>query len=148
MDERRTNHAEMNLDWSGLEVLSPDECFQLLGETPVARLGFVDGGSPVILPVNYTLDGRSIVFRTAEGSKLSAAMMERPVCVEIDSWDAMDHTGWSVLAKGLAALVLEEDQTDRLDLLPVQPWSRPDQRHHWVRVMIEEMTGRRIVPGH
>lgn len=140
-------HSETNLDWSGLEVLSYDECFLRFSETPVARLGFVEAGSPVILPVNFTLDGHSIVFRTAEGSKLSAAMMERPVCVEIDSWDPLNHTGWSVLAKGLSELVLEEAETDRLDVLPVMPWSRPDLRHHWVRVMVEELTGRRILPS-
>ena len=58
------NHL-VNLDWSGMEVLGDDECRHLLDAAPIGRLGFVDQGSPVILPVNFTLDGRSIVFRSA-----------------------------------------------------------------------------------
>jgi uncharacterized protein len=137
----------VDLDWSGLEVLSFDECRVLLGESPIGRIGFVDGGTPVILPVNFTMDGTSIVFRSGAGSKLGSAMMERPVCFEVDSWDVVEHTGWSVLAKGMADHVLDETETERLDGLPVQPWSRPDLRTSWVRIRVDEMTGRRISKG-
>jgi hypothetical protein len=34
-----------------------------------------------------------------------------------------------------------------LDGLPVQPWSRPDLRTSWVRIRVDEMTGRRIAKG-
>ncbi|MGB6059458.1 MAG: pyridoxamine 5'-phosphate oxidase family protein [Microthrixaceae bacterium] len=139
--------GELNLDWTGLEVLGSEECFQLLRNTVVGRIGFVESGGPVILPVNFAVDGRAVVFKTGEGSKLSAALMQEPVCLEIDSWDTMSHTGWSVLAKGVADVVLDPDETDRLELLPVQPWTRPDVRSHWVRVMIEDLTGRRILPN-
>lgn len=139
--------TEHDVDWSGLEILSADECHAHLRLGSVGRIGFVDAGSPVILPVNYTMDGPAIVFRTAAGSKLSVGMMQRPVCFEIDDWDAMGHTGWSVLAKGIADEVLAEDEVARLEQLPVRPWSRPDLRDHWVRVMVEELTGRRVVPS-
>jgi nitroimidazol reductase NimA-like FMN-containing flavoprotein (pyridoxamine 5'-phosphate oxidase superfamily) len=135
-------HAD--LDWSGLEILSDAECHEHLAMGAVGRIGFVDEGSPVILPVNYTLDGRAIVFRTAAGSKLSVGMMQRPVCFEVDEWDTLTHTGWSVLAKGVADEVLDDAEIARLETLPVRPWSRPDLRDHWVRIMVEELTGRRI----
>lgn len=131
-------------DWSGLEVLTVDECRQLLSSTAVGRVGFVDAGSPVILPVNFALDAASVVFRSAPGSKLAAAMLQRPVAFEVDSWDPVNHTGWSVLATGVADLVLEPDEVTRLERLPVRPWSRPDLRDQWVRVLVEELTGRRI----
>lgn len=137
---------EVDRDWSGLEVLSQGECLQLLGAGAVGRIGFVDAGSPVILPVNYTMDGPAVVFRTAQGSKLSASMMQRPVCFEVDDWDAQSHTGWSVLAKGVADEVLDDQELERLAALPVRPWSRPDLRDHWVRILVEELTGRRISP--
>jgi len=133
-------------DWSGLELLSNDDCHTLLASTSVGRLGFVERGGPVILPVNFTMDGLAIVFRTGEGSKLSTAMMQRPVCFEIDEWDSFSHTGWSVLAKGTADEVLDDDEIGRLERLPVRPWSRPDLRSHWIRIMVEELTGRRVVP--
>ncbi len=137
---------DVDLDWTGLEILSDDECRLLLSEAAVGRLGFVERGGPVILPVNFTMDGRAVVFRTGEGSKLSAAMMQRPVCFEIDHWDSMAHTGWSVLAKGFADEVLDDDDIERLERLPVRPWSRPDVRGHWIRVIVEELSGRRIRP--
>lgn len=136
-----------DLDWSGLEILSDVECHEHLALGAVGRIGFVDEGSPVILPVNYTLDGRAIVFRTAAGSKLSVGMMQRPVCFEVDEWDTVTHTGWSVLAKGIADEVLDDAEIARLETLPVRPWSRPDLRDHWVRIMVEELTGRRIGPS-
>lgn len=136
---------ELHLDWSGLEMLGPDECFALLRSAAVGRVGFIDQGGPIILPVNFAMDGRTPVFKTAEGSKLSAAMVQKPICLEIDDWDSMGHTGWSVLAKGIADVVMDDDETDRLESIPVQPWTRPDLRHHWVRILVEETTGRRIL---
>jgi uncharacterized protein len=143
-----TSPSGTNEDWSGLEVLSGDECRRLLSTTAVGRVGFVDAGSPMILPVNFAMDGHAVVFRSAPGSKLAAAMLQRPVAFEIDDWDPMDHTGWSVLATGVADLVDEPDDVARLERLPVRPWSRPDVRDRWVRVMVEELSGRRILrPG-
>lgn len=136
-----------SLDWSGLAILDADQCFAHLRTQAVGRLGFVDRAEPVILPVNYALDGRSIAFRTGQGSKLAAALMGQPVCLEIDQWDSFDHTGWSVLAKGVARSVEDEAVIARLELLPVRPWSRPDLRREWVQIMVEEISGRQIVAG-
>ena len=140
------DRTELDVDWSGQEVLSSDECWRLLDAAPVGRIGFVDEGSPVILPVNIALDGRAVVFRSAAGSKLSAAIMERGVCVEVDDWDTMSHTGWSVVAKGVARHVVETDDVARLEHLRVVPWSRPDLRVEWISVTVEELSGRRIAP--
>lgn len=133
-----------NLDWSGLVIMDIEECYARLRDEPVGRLGFVDRGEPVILPVNYAVDGRSIVFRTAQGSKLGAAIMRAPVCLQIDSWEGLEHSGWSVLVKGWADEVLDESDQARLATLPARPWSRPDLRTHWVRLLPEEVTGRRV----
>ena len=136
----------VSLDWAGLEILETEECYQLLRSQPVGRLGFVDHAEPIILPVNYAVDGRTIVFRTGQGSKLAAALMDQPVCLEIDQWESLDHTGWSVLAKGVASAVEDEVVIDRLEHLPVRPWSRPDLRREWVQIMVEEISGRRLQP--
>jgi uncharacterized protein len=148
---RGTDHRCMNTtpvsayDWSGLGIMDTEECLEHLRRSPVGRLGFIDHGEAVILPVNYALDGRSIVFRTGPGSKLSAAVMNNAVCLEIDGWIDLDHTGWSVLAKGMATMIEGEQELERLDALPVHPWSSPELRQEWVRIVIEELSGRRIV---
>jgi len=132
------------IDWSGLIIIELDECYDLLLSQPVGRLGLIEGAEPLVLPVNYLVDGRSLVFRTGQGSKLSAALMQHPVCLEIDGWDDFDHTGWSVLVKGFADVVDEATEVARLDLLPTRPWSSPELRRQWIRVVPEEVTGRRI----
>jgi len=139
-------HLE-NLDWAGLTVLRVEECVDKLRAAPVARLGFVDAGEPVILPVNIAWHDGSIIFRTAHGSKLGAAMMGYPVCVQVDAWDAMEHRGFSVLAKGTAEEVVDDESIAEFERLPVRPWSRPDLRTHWVRVRVNDLTGRAIVHG-
>jgi len=136
----------LNLDHAGLEILDVDECQRLLAITPVARIAFVDHGEPVIMPITYGMWGRSIVFATDPGSKLDAAIMERPVAVEIDGWDAEAQIGWSVLVKGSASTVDDEADVERLDRESVATWIRGDTPMRWVRVLPNEVTGRRIVP--
>ena len=129
-----TNDIDLGLDWSGLAILAPDDCYDRLRHAHVGRIGFVDQGEMVILPVNIAIDGHSIVFRTGHGAKLSTAVMGSPVCVEVDDWDDFEHTGWSVLARGVAEEVLDDEQIAHLETLPVRPWANPDVRPRWVRV--------------
>ena len=53
-----------------VEVLSEAECRRLLAEhNVVGRVAFVDGEYPVVLPVNYLLDGNAIAIHTDLGAK-------------------------------------------------------------------------------
>ena len=61
-----------------IENLSFDDCWELLANDMVGRLAIVVDEHPEIFPVNYAVHLRSIVFRTAPGSKLWGARMERP----------------------------------------------------------------------
>jgi uncharacterized protein len=142
-----SENAVFDVDWTGLAVLSVDDCYDRLRHAHVGRVGFLDAGEVVVLPVNIALDGHSVVFRTGRGSKLSAAAMGSPVCVEVDDWDGFAHTGWSVVARGFAQHVLDDDRLARYETLPVRPWATPAVRDQWVRVVIEEISGRSIVPG-
>src|SRR5688572_21723558 len=79
-----------------LQLLPPAECWRLLGEHRLGRLGLVVDGEPVILPVNFVVHQRSIVFRTAGGTKLDAATDWPAVAFEIDGTEG-ERGGWSVL---------------------------------------------------
>lgn len=133
------------LDHAGLAVMTPEECHERLSRAVVGRLAFVDHGEPVIMPIIVGMWGGSVVFSTARGSKLDAAVMEQPVAVEVDDWDAVGHTGWSVLVKGVARIVDDGREIDSLDRLGVRPWVRPEVPKAWIRIVPEELTGRRIV---
>ena len=39
-----------DLDWSGLAIMSPEECYDRLHHAHVARLGFVDHGEMTVSP--------------------------------------------------------------------------------------------------
>lgn len=133
------------IDHAGLEIIDPEECLHLLDRAVIGRIAFVDSGDPVILPIRLGRWGRFVVFTTARGSKLDAAIMNRPVAVEIDGWDEVAQTGWSVLVKGTAEIVDDGREIDSLDRLSVKAWVRPDVPKAWVRVLPNEITGRRIV---
>lgn len=120
---------------------------RLLAAASIGRLAFIDAGAPTVLPVNITLWGNTVVFRTAPGSKLDAAVMSRVVALEIDDFDETTHEGWSVVVKGTLTPVDEGREIASLDRLGNAPWSRPELRHNWVQVRADEITGRRIPPG-
>jgi uncharacterized protein len=133
-------------DHGGLEVLTFHESLTLLASVPIGRVAFVDNGEPVVLPVNHAVDGKSVVFRTSYGSKLDAAWWQMPVAFEVDAYDAETRSGWSVLLKGYADLVVDDDEAARLETIGLQSWAHESDRStQWVRVQPSEVTGRRIV---
>lgn len=128
------------------EQLSEDDCQALLAEGHLGRLAIVHGDRPIILPVNYVLDGRVVVFRTDEGSKLDAAVSGAAVAFEVDGISSEHRTGWSVLVQGRADHVTDRVELERLRRLPLVPYA-PGQKSHYVRIDPEEVTGRRISVG-
>ena len=130
-----------------LEEIEEDECRRLLEGEPIGRVAFVRHGQPVVLPVNFAVDGDTIVFRTSAGSKLDLAEREAGVAVsfECDSYDAAERAGWSVLVKGVMHPVLELTETTRLDRMGLKLWTDDVERRRWIRIEIREVTGRRIV---
>ena len=131
-------------DRSGLEILHLGDCFLLLGSVPLGRIGFVAGGEVVILPVNFVVDGQDVVFRTSQGSKLSAVEVGHYVGFEADSYDAATETGWSVVVNGLAEIVESDEEAARLDALGLSSWVRAAPERVWVRIRPTSITGRRI----
>ena len=130
-----------------MEHVSLPECWQLLGSTPVGRIGVLVDSAPEIYPVNHVVDGQTIVFRTERGEKLRGLDRSPSVCFEVDEYDAATSTGWSVLVKGRAREVTAVDEERRLLGLDLRYWS-VGPKPRWVRIEPSEVTGRRILrPG-
>jgi len=136
--------SSLPVDHAGLAVLPFDECIRLIGATPVGRVAFAMAGEIEIMPVNHTLDATTIVFRTATGSKLTAATQASVVAFEVDGWDAVIEDGWSVVVHGRAEQVTDSDQLRRLDALSLRPWADAAERPQWVRILPDAVTGRRV----
>ncbi len=126
-----------------LRELTKAECFELLAGEHLGRLAIVDDRGPVVFPVNYILDGHTIVFRTEEGTKLHAAVRGSLACFEVDESDAVTRTGWSVIVRGEITEVTDRAELARLRELPLRPWA-PEGRNRYVRMLPAVVTGRRI----
>ncbi len=130
-------------DHAGLETLPFEACLRLLASVPVGRVGFYSDGELVVLPVNHALDGQDVVFRTAAGSKLSAAEGKNLVAFEADDYDPRTRSGWSVLVNGRAEVVYDDAETERLASLGLEPWVTAVERPFWIRIRPISVSGRR-----
>jgi hypothetical protein len=126
-----------------LEAISRDECFELMRTLSIGRIAVAPANEPpLVLPVNYTIDGETVVFRTDPGTKLSLLNEQTqelhglPMSFQVDLIDPFHRTGWSVLLRGLGYEVSPAD-------LHLESWAG-GPKHHWVRIIPGMVTGRRI----
>jgi nitroimidazol reductase NimA-like FMN-containing flavoprotein (pyridoxamine 5'-phosphate oxidase superfamily) len=106
------------------------------------RIGFVVDGWPVVLPVNFALDGRDVVFRTDPGAKLDASRGGR-VCFQVDRAESLYERGWSALALGIADRVDDRAEIERLQRVTLQSWAG-GAKANWVRIAVQQWSGRRL----
>lgn len=123
--------------------LDRDECEHLLAAGSVGRVAYTDAALPQIIPVNYAMDGRSIVFRTTATGRLAACCRDAVVAFEVDGFDGDARTGWSVLVVGDAMAVTDESEIVRARQLPFAPWAA-GQRDHYIRITPGIVSGRRV----
>ncbi len=135
------------IDHAGLNVLTLDECLALLRSAPVGRVAFGAAGEVEVLPVNFTMDGLSVAFRCANGAKLGAAVEQAAVTFEVDAFDDDAGSGWSVVLKGQAEVVTDDDVLSRLERSGLRPYVSSVPRPYWVAIHPNTITGRRI-PDH
>ncbi len=129
-----------------LRAISPGECFDLLEPGGVGRVGFTVPDGVMMLPVNFALSGRTIIFRTAPDTLL-ALHANAHVSFEVDHFDEALREGWSVLVQGRAHEVTEERDVRHLqDATHLQPWA-PGARDVYVRIAPTQISGRRIQPS-
>lgn len=129
---------------TSLEPLNKVQCLNLLAQAQVGRVGFVFDGQPEILPVNYALDGETIVFRTSESSVLNRASMTN-VAFEVDSIDVGMQSGWSVSIRGHADCIADaiDATSERIRRLTLITWA-PGERDSWFTIRPTSITGRRL----
>jgi uncharacterized protein len=128
----------------GLELLTEDQARGLLATGEVGRIGITIGALPAIFPVNYRLVDGSIVFRTAPGSKMSAAAEGAVVAFEVDDYRVGDRSGWSVLAVGRAEVIDDHAMSSKVLDAGLEPLV-DGSRTVIVRIEPTFVSGRRIV---
>lgn len=128
----------------GLELLTEDEARQLLQLGEVGRVGITIGALPAIFPVNYRMIEGAIVFRTAPGSKMSAAANGAVVAFEVDDYQLAERTGWSVLAVGPSEVVHDLELALRAVEAGLEPLA-DGHRATVVRIEPTFLSGRRLI---
>ncbi|GAB2687463.1 pyridoxamine 5'-phosphate oxidase family protein [Thalassiella azotivora] len=126
-----------------IEVLSRDDCLELLGSVEVGRVVFTDRALPAILPVAFVVRDGDVVLRTAEGSRLARAARDAVLAFEADQVAAGGRGGWSVVVTGEARLESDDLERARLDAL-LTPWV-PGIKDVFIRIPLTVVTGRRVV---
>ncbi len=128
---------------SDVEELAVNRCWDLLREAGVGRLAVWVEDHPDIFPINFVVDHGTLVFRSAEGTKLAGALTDVPVAVEIDGVDEAGAKAWSVVVRGRAEHIQQiQELTNTLDL-PLFPW-QAGRKGVFVRVVPTLVTGRRF----
>ena len=135
----------MQVDRSGLEILSRDECLALLETVKIGRIAVTVDALPVVLPVNFVVADGCIVISTAPGTKLQAATRGSVVAFEVDAIDAMYHAGWSVLVTGTAREVVDPDEVEQAHRLPLRAWGLGEHSDiHYIKIEPTLVSGRRL----
>lgn len=127
-------------------VLEPEECLRLLRSGVFGRVALTAPTGPQIVPVNYSVVGDRVVFRTSAHSTLAEHCHHARLVFEVDHVDYEYWTGWSVMAHGRGELI--SDATDLETITGCwspRPWAA-GRRNVYVGLRWAELTGRRLGP--
>ena len=119
--------------------LTEDDCWALLEGESLGRLGLVVAGDMEIFPVNYRVDDRRLLFRTAEGTKLAGLTIHDQVVFEVDGID--ETSAWSVILKGTARALEHEAELLRAEQTAPRSWL-PTVKTRFVEIRPSIISGR------
>ena len=123
--------------------LTAAESWQLLAGVSLGRIVFTQHAMPAIRPVNHLVDDETIIIRSHLGAAIVARAEDGAVvCYEADDIDPVRHTGWSVIATGMARLVRDPAAISRYEQL-LQPWT-DSQMNYVIAVRPQFITGLRL----
>ena len=129
------------MDSDAITEMTGNEPWDFIADRSFGRMALTILGQPEIFPVNYSLVGRKLVFRTAEGTKLMGVLLDSHVAFEVDQVEA-DHAT-SVVLKGTAHKIETQADLDKFDLSHLHSWV-PTLKYNLVVIDVKEITGRRF----
>jgi len=125
--------------------LTEDESWQLLASTSLGRVVFTMRALPAIRPVNHLIDDKTIIIRSHHRAAIVAHAADggSVVCYEADELDPVRHTGWSVIATGMARLIRNPAAVSRYKQM-LEPWTA-GQMDYVIAIKPQIITGIRLV---
>lgn len=134
----------MSTEIEPVTALTDDESWNLLSGVHLGRLVTTVGGRAEIFPVNYVVQRGTVLFRTAEGTKLFGTVMNDQVLFEADDHNVVE--GWSVIVRGTAEVLYGAEEIQDAERAGLYPWIAT-LKLRFVRVTPTQVTGRRFVFG-
>jgi nitroimidazol reductase NimA-like FMN-containing flavoprotein (pyridoxamine 5'-phosphate oxidase superfamily) len=123
--------------------LTAGESWQLLAGVSLGRIVFTQHAMPAIRPVNHLVDDETIIIRSHLGAAIVARAEDGAVvCYEADEIDPVRHTGWSVIATGMARLVRDPAAISRYEQL-LRSWT-DSQMNYVIAIKPQFITGLRL----
>jgi hypothetical protein len=86
------------------EALSERECWELLATASVGWLALSVRALPLIVPVQYYLDGRRVAVCLGHHELPERALDETVIAFAAGSIDAVTRSGWSVRVQGRSVI--------------------------------------------
>ncbi len=120
-------------------------CRELMGSTLVGRVAFVDADGPVVLPVNFVLDGNTVLFCTSSANTVGRHLDSATVAFEVDEFDGITKSGWSVLVRGVASFVSAASWRGTRNSAPSRGRTECGRSSSGSRRC--SVSGRRLLPG-
>ncbi len=134
----------MGADTEPVTALTDQQSWDLLCGVRLGRLVTVLGGQAEIFPVNFVVQRGTILFRSAEGTKLFGTVMNERVLFEADDHNVAE--GWSVIVRGNAEVLYSSEDIDEAERAGLYPWTAT-LKLRYVRITPTEISGRRFVFG-
>jgi nitroimidazol reductase NimA-like FMN-containing flavoprotein (pyridoxamine 5'-phosphate oxidase superfamily) len=130
-----------------VEELGRDECLTRMATQRLGRLGVVVEGVPIVLPMQFAMDGETVVLQTNQGGKTLNVPLSS-VSFEVDHVDWDEGVGWSVLLQGYGADISSalDQRSEALRSLTIQSWA-PPPADRWLKIIPRKITGRVIRAG-
>lgn len=125
---------------SPMETLTEQDCWDTLRRLEFGRLAYAVAGQLDMAPVNYAVHNGEIVFRTAEGSKLSAVLAGDEVVFEVD--EVADEEAVSIIMRAIPR-EMPHDEARWADQMRLRPWIST-VKEHVVGLRPVQMSGRRF----
>lgn len=129
-----------------LMELSRSECETLLRRGVVGRAAMATPTGPHIMPLNYAVCGSSVVVCTTPYSMLGTYGRDSMLAFEVDHFEHPRQRGWSVVVRGRAEAVEDQEELRTLVTTLPRPWAA-GRRSLYLRIPLTEVTGRRLGDG-
>jgi nitroimidazol reductase NimA-like FMN-containing flavoprotein (pyridoxamine 5'-phosphate oxidase superfamily) len=132
-----------------LAPISEDECWELLRSAGIGRISYTGRFGPMIQPINFEVQDKSIYFRVAEHGptgedlRTGIAHADYRIAFQADEFDTASRSGWSVLVQGDVHPMETEDERASVARICVESWvSGP--RELFLRITPTHLSGHRI----